>query len=129
MFISILTKKQQGVFLGLAKQLISADSKITKDEELLLSTIQAQMESGTTPINVDLNHLGSIFDTKASKASMLLELLGLAHADEEYHLSEKEIINQIAKACGISDTELVDMESWVIRQFALVSEAKQFMEE
>lgn len=59
---------------------------------------------------------------------MLLELLGLAHADQDYHATEKEFMQQVASACGVSENELRDMESWVVRQLALVSEAVQFME-
>jgi uncharacterized tellurite resistance protein B-like protein len=63
------------------------------------------------------------------RASMLLELLGLAYADHDYHASEKQFIKKVAKACEISEHELQDMEFWVVRQHALAHEVTQFMED
>jgi len=59
----------------------------------------------------------------------LLELLGLAHADSEYHVTEKDFISTVAIALNISDPLLADMESWVRRQFALVHEAEELIGE
>lgn len=128
MFISNLSREQQAVFLGLAKQLILSDSNLATEEESLLTSIQRQMESEVIPTDVPLNSLKELFPTRKDKASMLLELLGLAHADNDYHASEKEFVTQVARACGISKMELIDMECWVVRQLALVHEATQFME-
>jgi len=128
MFISNLSTKQQSVFLSLAKRLIASDGNIAPDETALLETIQQQMPSGVSPSDTALDTLSTVFECKKSKASMLLELLGLAHADQDYHATEKEFMQQVASACGVSENELRDMESWVVRQLALVSEAVQFME-
>lgn len=128
MFISNLSSKQQSVFLGLAKKLIDSDENFAPEETALLSTIQQQMLADVTPIDVALDTLNTIFECKKAKASLLLELLGLAHADQEYHLAEKDFINQVATSCEVPSYELNDMESWVVRQLSLVREAAQFME-
>jgi len=128
MFISNLSSKQQSVFLGLAKKLIDSDENIAPEESALLSTIQQQMLADVTSTDVALDTLPTVFDCKKAKASLLLELLGLAHADQEYHSAEKDFINQVATSCGVSSYELQDMESWVVRQLSLVREAAQFME-
>lgn len=128
MFISNLSTKQQSAFLSLAKQLIASDGNIAPEETALFTTIQQQIPLGVSPSDATLGTLGSVFECKKSKASMLLELLGLAHADQDYHATEKEFMQQVANACGVSENELRDMESWVVRQLSLVSEADQFME-
>lgn len=129
MFISNLSSsKQQSVFLGLAKQLIASDGNIAPKETALLETIQQQITAGVTPSDVSLDTLNNVFECKKSKSSLLLELLGLAHADQDYHVTEKDFLNQVANACGVSENDLRDMESWVVRQLALVSETVQFME-
>ena len=134
MFIGNLNKQQQSVFLGLAKQLIASDGIITPTEESMLAIMQSQVESGIVAVEVKNDELIGVFDSKKSQASIMLELLGLAHSDEDFHTSdsekfEKQFIQQVAKACRISDAELSDMESWIVRQLALVSEANQFMGE
>jgi uncharacterized tellurite resistance protein B-like protein len=128
MFISNLSSKQQSVFLGLAKHLIESDGNIAAKEQALMATIQGQMATKVTPADFDFETLNKIFECKRSKASMILELLGLAYADEDYHASEKKFMRQVSQACGVSEHELRDMESWVARQLALVREAEQFME-
>jgi hypothetical protein len=39
--------------------------------------------------SVSYDQLSDVFSDKASKASLLLELLGVAHADDEYQDEEK----------------------------------------
>jgi uncharacterized tellurite resistance protein B-like protein len=129
MFISNLSSEQQSAFLSLAKQLIASDGNIAPAEKALLETIQQQMSEGVTASEVTIDTLSNVFSCKKSKASLLLELLGLAHADQEYHSTEKTFIKQLAEACDVSTNELQDMESWVVRQLALVNEANQFMED
>lgn len=128
MFIANLNSNQQSVFFGLAKKLINSDENVTSEETALLSTIQQQMMADVTPTDVSFDTLTDVFDCKKAKASLLLELLGLAHADQEYHSAEKDFVKQVATSCGVSCYELRDMESWVVRQLSLVREATQFME-
>ncbi|WP_412479590.1 TerB family tellurite resistance protein [Azonexus sp. IMCC34839] len=128
MFLDRLNAKQQGALLGLATQLIEADGNISQEETLLLNALRVQMAANVSPLSVSLNELPSLFQSNTSKGAFLLELLGIAHADSEYHVSEKDFISKVAASLGISDTTLADMESWVCRQFALTREAEQFLE-
>lgn len=129
MFISNLNTTQQSAFLGLAKQLIESDNDISPQENILLETLHKQMDANVSAVNVSLSNLNTLFEGKKSRASMILELLGLACADDNYHPAEKEYIRKVTEACGVSENELRDMESWVVRQLALVREAAQFMED
>lgn len=126
MFVARLNGRQQGLLLTLSKQLIAVDGNVQEKETTLLATLQAQMSPGIEAAEV--SQLGEDFPTQESKAALLLELLGLAHADEEYHLDEQDFITQIARQIGVGKDLLTEMEDWVMRQFALVREAEEFME-
>lgn len=128
MFVDRLNKKQQGILLALADQVIVADGKIADQEKTMLNTLRAQMIGDVQAESVTLDKLQSDFPSIATRSALLLELLGIAHADGDYHLNEKDFIGQIANQLSISDLTLADMESWVVRQFALVREAEQLME-
>lgn len=126
MFVTRLSSRQQGLLLTLGKKLIAADGHVHDKETELLAALQAQMVLGVEAIAA--YQLDEEFQTRESKAALLLELLGLAHADAEYHLDEQGFIAEVAQNIGVDKDLLADMESWVVRQFALVREAEEFME-
>lgn len=115
--------------LSVAAQLIEADGNISAQETALLNVLRNQMAADVSSTPVSISDLPGIFTTTSAKAAFLLELLGLAHADAEYHVTERDFICNIAMALSVPELTLADMESWVYRQFALVREAEQFMEE
>lgn len=125
-FIEKLNDRQQGILLDLGKKLIAADGNIHDKEAELLNVFRAQMSPSVQ--ETASSNLAGDFQTQESKAALLLEILGLAHADEEYHLDEKSFVSGLAKEVGLDSDTLADMESWVLRQFALVREAQQFLE-
>lgn len=129
MFIDRLDSNQQGALLSIAAQLIETDGNVSGKETALLNALCNQMAGDVKSAPVSVSDLNGIFTTTPAKAALLLELLGLAHADAEYHVTEKDFISNVATTLSISELTLADMESWVCRQFALMREAEQFMEE
>lgn len=131
MFIGNLNRHQQSVFLGFAEQVVAADGIVSSEEEAMMTIIKSQMLPDIVKEEAEVQEIRNIFDTKSARASMILELFGLAYADQDDHSydSEKKIIQDVASACCISEMELSDMESWVVHQLALVREANQFMGE
>lgn len=130
MFVGNLDTEQQQVLLALAKKMAQADSKVVDKEIDILNVIRSQCASHlVVPEKVDIPNLSTLFLTQISKTSLLLELIGVANADGEYHNTEKKITFEVAKSLGFSSELFSDMESWVLRQFALVREANSFMEE
>ncbi|NMG31096.1 hypothetical protein [Aromatoleum evansii] len=125
MFLSRLDEKQQGIFLYYCEKLISADGKVDAREEELLASFRAQMASSITPHSS--SDLSADFPTSASKAAFMLELLGLAYADEKYHSRERDFVLTVADKVGINQELLADMEAWVVRQLSLAREAEEFM--
>ena len=59
---------------------------------------------------------------------VLLELLSLAHVDGHYDVTEVTMINRLADAFSVDETELDMLLAWVVRQTLLLQEAESFME-
>lgn len=128
MFLNRLNEDQQGALLSLATQLMSADGKQRAEETELLDALRQQMSPTVVPAQITSSDLPGVFATRPARVALMLELLGMALVDAEYHVTEQAFVNAIAKVLDIDQPELSDMESWVRRQFALVREAEQFME-
>lgn len=129
MFIQHLNNEQQATLIAFAKKIIAVDGHIDEKEELMLETIRSQCDVN---VNFDskpeLDELGSLFELQHQKVAFMLELIGVAYADETYQDSEKAVIGHLAEVLNISPSLLTDMESWVKRQMILVKEANLFME-
>lgn len=129
MFIQNLTLDQQSVLLQLSNQLISSDSVLSDDELVFIEALKSQMMSDIEDHSVSYDQLSDVFSDKASKASLLLELLGVAHADDEYQDEEKAFMSDIANKLSISLDELAEMEKWVLSQLNISKQVLRFMSE
>lgn len=129
MFISNLTTTQQSIFLTLANNLIQSDGILAPQEAVLIASIKSQMPSNITAADYTLDSLANFFPGKKEKASTLLELIGLGHADDDFDASEKDFIKQICTSFKITSDELNEMQSWVVRQLSIVRQANEFMED
>ena len=95
----------------------------------MIDTMREQMLENIEPAEYIPESLSSIYNTKKEKSSLLLELLGLALADHEYHNEEKSFITKIADQLNVTADKLYEMEVWVQRQLSLSREAIFFMGE
>lgn len=129
MFISTMSTDQQAALLYVAELIMHADGAAAESESVVYNSILAQCDYGVEKKPTDLEELSSIFSSKPARLGLLLELLGVAHADGEFHQSESQMIGQIAHILNVDQTLLGKLNSWVIRQFDLMKEAKAFMEE
>ncbi|ELA6198217.1 TPA: TerB family tellurite resistance protein [Vibrio cholerae] len=129
MFIQNLNIIQQAALIAFAKQIISIDGHVDGKEELMLDNIRLQCDVlVNVESNIGLGELANIFEHHHQKVSFMLELIGIAHADETYQETEKTFIGQIAEALDISSSLLNDLENWVMRQIILVKESSLLME-
>lgn len=131
MFLHLLSDTQQKSFLALAKQFVETDRELSLSEHNLLELMYA--ESGL-PFETDLPEgdraaLLAPFDSRQAKAAVVLELIGVGHADQEFSAEESAFINDVAKALGISCDEVKAMEVWVEKQLGLAQEAESFWAE
>ncbi|MGC8122010.1 TerB family tellurite resistance protein [Marinobacter sp. VGCF2001] len=130
MFINNLTRSQQAIFLGLAEDLIAVDGKIDERETNILRTLTTLCDGDASAVkNGSDAELVEEFSDRKSRVSLLLELIGIAYADEAYDEREKGFINRLATALGVPGVLVEDLESWVHRQMILNQEAQIFMEE
>ena len=127
MFLENLIGKEKSAFLGLAQKVVHADGLLSAREAQLLTALEAA--AGETVAQGTIDSLAAVFQTRQSRVSALLELMGLGLADGEYHPAETKLIKEIAKALGFTEDELIGMESWVVRQVALIEEAAGFWTE
>ena len=127
MFLENLIGREKSAFLGLAQKIVHADGLLAPREAQLLTTLEAA--TGETISYGAVEELVSVFQTRQSRVSALLELMGLGLADGEYHPAESALISEISRAFGFTEDELIGMEIWVVRQVALIEEAAGFWTE
>lgn len=127
MFIQNLDVKQQSALLYLAKQIIDADDKIDSGEAEIFTILMSQVKPSVAPTSISVTDLGTLFDSNRSKASLLLELIGVAHADGDYHIKERALIESYAEAIDVSLKKLEQLEKWVVKQLSLSLEAQALL--
>jgi uncharacterized tellurite resistance protein B-like protein len=131
MFLHALEPAEVHAFLGIAKHLIDADGRRDDAELRMLRFAEAETGVGAAdvPSCAPSASVAQVVRTRRSRRAVLLELLGLAYADGEYHPHEREVIRAVSALFDVGDAELVKMEDWVQRQIALAAEANRFMSE
>ena len=127
MFLENLTDGEKSAFLGLAKTLIHVDGTLHAREKQVLGSLTAI--AGEPVAEGTVEELATVFRTRRAKVSALLEIMGIGLIDGEYQSAERAIVAEVAKAMGVSENELVEMEKWVTRQIILLDEAAQFWTE
>lgn len=127
MFIQNLDTKQQSALLYLAKEVIDADGQLHNSEEEILSILASQVDASVSPESVSLDEMVTLFDTNTSQVSLLLELIGVAHADGDYHHEENALIQKYADAMNVSKKKLLQIEGWVSKQLSLSLEVQELL--
>jgi len=128
MFLDRLNENQQGVLLSLAMQLMFADGRQRPEETALIAALRRQVGAAVVPVQAATGELAGIYATRPARIALMLELMGVALVDREFHAAEQDFIGAVAQALQIGESELSDMQSWVARQFVLVREAESFLE-
>ncbi|WP_043630915.1 hypothetical protein [Desulfovibrio sp. TomC] len=128
MFIQNLSGEQKAVFLYLAHEVALADGNISGKEQQMMSTFCAQIP-GVEPKKCSLCDLAEVFESKRARVSAFLELAAIAQAESGVNEEERKFLDSLASAFGLSNYEVNDMLSWVVRQFNLFNEAQAFMED
>lgn len=128
MFLHLLTPQQQISLIKTAEQLIASDNVIAKEEESILQILKDQISADIkSSEKFELSSIKTLFDTKKQKIAFLMELVGIALIDEEFHSSERSLITEIASLLSVSDSDLKQVEEWVLQQMALQKSATALM--
>lgn len=131
MFLSTLDTEQKQAFLGLAHKFIAADGQLAPQEKVMLGAMKAEMGlpvDAEVPVT-DLSKLLQPFNSKAAKATALLEIIGLGYSDNEFHSEESAFVKHMAEGFKVSEDEILQMESWVVRQIMLTREVTHFFQQ
>ncbi|SEP84192.1 DNA repair protein [Basfia succiniciproducens] len=127
MFVHNLNSEQQSVLLYLAKIVAEADGHADKFQIEMVEILKSQSNEDVQPIQIEIDELSSLFTTERTKCSLLLELLGVVLANNDYDSAEQNLIIQYAKALQISNSKLLDLQNWVQKQLDLSQEVEALL--
>lgn len=123
MFLKDLNANQQKLFLGLAKELIEADKRITDHEIAMIASLSGEMGQPEMICNPSDEVLGAFFPDKVSRVAVMLELIGLSACDGDFSIEEDKVINRLKKVFGMKDKEVNACRKWVQKLYKTYAEA------
>ena len=130
-FLRWLNEAQRRAFLQIAARFIHADGIFNLDEVQVYGMYNEEMGMNLAPEtmdgDVDLHSVLPLFDSRKSRAVLLLELIKLGLSDADYCVEESDFVRGIARAFGTGPEDLAAMESWVKRRLGLYAELKAFL--
>ncbi|SFC34583.1 tellurite resistance TerB family protein [Butyrivibrio sp. YAB3001] len=118
MYLSRLNNQQKAIFLGLAFNLATTDGDYSESEKAMISTYCDEMHiffdktSMVKSNSVLLEEMSKISDIEA-KRIVVFELIGLALADGNYHVTERNFIKTMLEEFGLEDGYDSECESVV----------------
>lgn len=127
MFVYNLNSAQQSALLYLARVVAEADGNSDELQTGMVEILKAQSNADVEMKETQISELSTLFSTEREKCSLLLELLGIVLANNEYHHNERSLIAEYADVLGVSNTKLFELENWVQRQLALSQEAEALL--
>ena len=129
MFVQNLNSEQQFALLKTTEILISCDGKITSQESEYLNVLRNQMDVfPENENNFEIAEIRDLFSTQKAKVSFMLELIAIAHTDNDYHVNEVNLVNEVSSILDVGPKLLDELEDWVVKQTTLLSQAEELME-
>lgn len=131
MFLNLLETQEKNAFMELAIQLVKADNKTDSREEAMLRHYLHEMNIGEDEFvfkEIKLDQLVPVFKSRRSKRAVLMELLALALADNDFDVNEQNLVAEISGKFGFEADELKQMTDWVIRIQRIYAEGYQLLE-
>ena len=126
MFLKGLNETQQKLFLGIARELIEADDKISDNERTLINNLSAEMGQQELIRNPSDEVIRDFFPDKASRVATMLELIGLSACDGDFSAEEDKIITRLKNIFEMTDGQLETYRGWVKKLFEVQAEAAEF---
>lgn len=128
MFLSMLDNDQQRAFAVLANRMVAADGTVNVEEREALRRLRAELRVTDSDLeDRDESVLAAVFDSRRAKVVALLELLGLAYSDREFHLDEQSMITAVAHEMAISADDLGRLNRWVQEHVRHIESAFELM--
>ena len=129
MWLSALSAKQRKALLGLAHNVVVSDGLLDPNEEGMLDEFKREMELNPAVESqyLELEGIGAIFDTRASRIIALLNLIRLSYADGAFEIEEECLLIEVSRSFGLDDAEFKLLDNWVRRLQSLENEARNLM--
>ncbi|UJR78891.1 TerB family tellurite resistance protein [Sandaracinus amylolyticus] len=129
-----LTADERRALLFLLTSVALADGKLSDSEVRFVQrlALPVGIEVGELLAMVDEAHEGELCARLARPVAAriaVLELLRLAHVDDVYTHVEEHAIHELATRLGVDLARVEKLESWVRREWQLLSEGRRLVEE
>lgn len=130
MFLNRLTDEEKRSFLGLADAFVRCDDELSEQETALIQCLEAEagVSKSEVPADTDPITYARALKSRSSRVCVLLELIGLGHADSDYSTAESQFVRRLINEWGMSEVELAVLENWVLRLLAVMEEAQNLIE-
>ena len=128
MLLSLLTDEQKEAFFCLAHDVVVSDGDLTPGEQAMMEEMRREMglASDFEPHYLGVEGMEQLFDTKKTRATVVISLIRLGYADGAFEIEEQSFLKLLCKTFEISESEFVLIENWVRRLIALEREANAF---
>jgi len=118
MFVNMLTDEEKIGFVSLMQYLSQVDGMVTEDEKLYLEGFCREIGVKDTETNCDFSAISikeilALIKTPVSKNVIIMELINLAYADEDYSTKKRNGIKYIANVMGVLEGKIIEIEEWV----------------
>lgn len=129
MWLSSLTEQQRDALLGLAHNVVVSDGLLDPNEEDMMDQFKREMAVKPDVVSdyLELDGIGTVFDSRKSRIVAILNLLHLSYADGAFEIEEECLLKEVARSFGFDDADFRGMDSWVKRLVALEQEARRLM--
>jgi len=115
MYLELLTEAERIAFLDVAYQAMECDGEIAKEEQEMLDSYKNECmlpgyvrSSNTLDQNLEL-----LKDSERShRKIVLLELIGIWSADNEWKDAELQMMDKVARALAIPDSRVNRLRRW-----------------
>ncbi|AKF08486.1 TerB family tellurite resistance protein [Sandaracinus amylolyticus] len=129
-----LTADERRALLFLMTSVALADGKLSDSEVRFVQrlALPVGIEVGELLAMVDEAHEGELCARLARPVAAriaVLELLRLAHVDDVYTHVEEAAIHELATRLGVDLARVEKLESWVRREWQLLSEGRRLVDE
>jgi hypothetical protein len=132
MFLAQLSHPQKVAFLQLAHEIVLVDDgKIDEFEGNMLSLMAKEAEIPLDEIQekgFDFDESASKFNDILSKNICLLELIGIAYSNREFHENQKDFVGKLAKIFGSDETHVSDLHNWVVAMLNLYDKVQELIQ-
>lgn len=118
MFLNLLKEKEKKGFYTLAREIALANGVVSDEEHKLMSEYAAEMQIPSEVYEFSFEDAKEIFINaeKNIKKIVIFELLGLCVVDNEFDLTEKNMLVNISEVIGV-DMEYIKTAYYDLKEY------------